>query len=339
MNNKINNKIIEEFNKLVKQIQYDIDHEKDKNTKLKHSFRLQSVKKALQIIENFPDKITSSVQLKDIPGIGKGTLDRIDEILQTGKLSEIKIDINEQQYLNYVNELEELFGIGKVKAYELYEKYGITSIKELKDLYEKKKIDLPDNIVAGLKYYDLIKDKIPREEMDQIDTFLHTIIPQIDTELFGIICGSYRRLRPTSNDIDMLLVHPSIKTKNDKNNKNDFLARFINKLKEVNFIVQSLTSDNVQTKYMGLCQYKNNPIRRIDIRFIPYESYYTAILYFTGSSTLNKQMRKIADSLGYTLNEYGLYDNINKKQFIINSEKDVFDELGLDYLSPEQRSI
>ena len=42
---------------------------------------------------------------------------------------------------------------------------------------------------------------------------------------------------------------------------------------------------------MGFCKYKNNLIRRIDIRLIPFESIYAAILYFTGSYELNKIMR------------------------------------------------
>ena len=104
------------------------------------------------------------------------------------------------------------------------------------------------------------------------------------------------------------------------------------------FITDSLTCDNVETKYMGFCKYKEY-VMRIDIRYVPYDSYYTAILYFTGSKEFNKKMRKVAIKNGYMLNEYGLYDEKNNKQFKINSEKDVFDALNMHYLSPNDRNI
>jgi DNA polymerase/3'-5' exonuclease PolX len=332
-----NSNIINEFQKLIKQIKFDIDHEKNKKNKIKHSYRLQAIKKVLKILINYPDEIKSSEQLKDIKGIGKGSLERIDEILKFGKLKEILNDSQNQKYLEYIEELDKIYGIGKSKAYELYKKYNIKSIKELQELYNKKKIDLPDNIVKGLKYYGLAKTNIPRSEITKIENYLFKILEKIDIELFGIICGSYRRKQLTSNDIDFLMVHPSIKTKKDtKKIKINYLNKFIQYLKKDNFIVESLTSENVPTKYMGLCKYKNNPIRRIDIRFVPYESYYSAILYFTGPKDFNTKMRRVAINMGYTLNEYGLFNN--NKMFKINSEKDIFDLLHMEYLPPEKRN-
>ena len=87
---------------------------------------------------------------------------------------------------------------------------------------------------------------------------------------------------------------------------------------------------------MGIFKWNNSKPRRIDIRFIPTQSYYSAILYFTGSKDFNKNMRLIAISHNYTLNEYGLYDE-NKKIFKINSEKDIFDILGMEYITPDKR--
>jgi DNA polymerase beta len=70
------------------------------------------------------------------------------------------------------------------------------------------------------------------------------------------------------------------------------------------FIAHSLTDINVDALYMGYCRYGSNPIRRVDIRFLPYESYSTALLYFTGSKNFNRSMRKY----GNRLSEYQLTD-------------------------------
>ena len=86
---------------------------------------------------------------------------------------------------------------------------------------------------------------------------------------------------------------------------------------------------------MGFSQYLNNPPRRIDIRFISYDSYPAAILYFTGSGDLNKKMREIAKKKGYKLSEYGLFDN--NKPIKVSSERDIFHALGIEYIPPQLR--
>ena len=83
-------------------------------------------------------------------------------------------------------------------------------------------------------------------------------------------------------------------------------------------------------------------VRRIDIRFVPYDYYPAALLYFTGSYELNTQMRQIAKTLGYKLNEYGLFklkkdDIYSDTPVKVKSEKDIFKKLKLDYLEPHER--
>ena len=102
-------------------------------------------------------------------------------------------------------------------------------------------------------------------------------------------------------------------------------------------MIEFLTDTSVQTKFMGIFKWKTSKPRRIDIRIIPLESYYSALLYFTGSKDFNKQMRLNAITMDYTLNEYGLYDE-NGKMFKVNSEKEIFDLLGLEYIQPINRN-
>ena len=46
--------------------------------------------------------------------------------------------------------------------------------------------------------------------------------------------------------------------------------------------------------------------RRIDIRLIPDDQYYCALLYFTGSDIFNKNLRAHALEQGFTVNEYSV---------------------------------
>lgn len=334
--NNLNTNIINQFTLLVEQIKLDIDYSSGKK-QLVNMYRLASIKKVLSILEKIKEPITSSEQLKGIKGIGNRSLKRIDEIIKTGKLAEIKISKESLEYLKIITELEDVFGIGRKKAYELFTKYSIKSIDDLKKKVLNKQIDLPDNIIKGLEYVGKINTKIPRNEIDKINEVLLKTTQQIDSQLFGLTCGSYRRGKDTSGDVDFIIVHTNLKTKNDiENSKINYLESFVKKLKQNGIIVDSLTSDNVPTKYMGICRLLNGELCRIDIRLIQYNSFYPAILYFTGSKDLNKKMRSLAESHGYLLNEYGLFDS-KGAPFNVKSEKNIFELLGMEYLEPSNR--
>jgi DNA polymerase/3'-5' exonuclease PolX len=331
------NKIIEEFKKLQQQIIFDIDNTSGL-TKLKNQYRLKSISLSLKILEKYnkdtitPDDFKNIIKIK---GIGKGTIRRIKEIIDTGKLSEVKITESDKQYLKMIEELEDVYGIGRITAYNLFKEYKIKSIQELIDKVHKKEILVSENIIKGLKYVNNLDIKIPRSDILDISEYLLNIMFKIDINLFGTVCGSYRRLKETSGDVDFIIIHNNYKTNKDKLQIN-YIDLVIKKLIEENFIIDSLTRTDVKTKYMGIFKWKNSMPRRIDIRLFPLESYYSALLYFTGSKDFNKQMRLNAISHDYTLNEYGLYDEKNK-MFKVNSEKEIFDLLNMEYITPDKR--
>lgn len=82
--------VLDNFRQLIKQIKIDIDNTTGKE-QLKNMYRLKSIDLARKIIEKNPDKIINLKELEQIKGIGPGTIKRIEEIMKTGKLSEIKI--------------------------------------------------------------------------------------------------------------------------------------------------------------------------------------------------------------------------------------------------------
>ena len=331
----MNDRIIKEFERLVKQIKFDIDKKRSN----KDIFRLRQIQNALNIIKKYDKEITSGDQLQDIKGIGKGTMRRIDEILKNKYLKEIDINTFDKKYLKHIEELEQIYGIGRKTAQKLIEKYNIKTVKQLKQAFKNKKIDLPDDIILGLKYHNVYKQDIPRNEIDEINKYFKTVTKQIDNNLKHVICGSYRRNKHTSNDIDVLLVHTKIISKKDMENHKNYLKEFVKKLTKDKFIIDDIDK-NYQVKYMGFSKYKNKPVRRLDIMYVPYDSYHTSLLHFTGSWEFNRKMRELALDLGYTLNQYGLYKFKNGKKIRIktNTEEDIFEKLGMEYIEPQNRN-
>ena len=338
-----NEPIIKELMKLVDQIRIQIDIAPSTSEWTTNNFRLKQILNAIGIIKQYPKEIKAGADLKGIKGIGKGTISRIDEIIKTGKLSEIKVTSKEEKYSKYIEELEQIHGIGHRTAYDLVIKHGIKSIAELKQAYNNGTVELTKQALTGLKYHGIVKQNIPREEITEIDKYLQAKAKKIDKDLILIICGSYRRQKPTSNDIDVLITHPKIKTKlqlREQSEEQNYLHRLINELKKDTFIIDDLTDKDYEIKYMGYLKSKKGDVHRIDMRYVPYESYPIALVYFSGPGNFNIKIRSLAESLGMLLNEYGLYKLVNgkKKRVKIISEKDVFEKLGLEYLPPNLRT-
>jgi DNA polymerase/3'-5' exonuclease PolX len=342
--NQKNQLIIDQFNKLITQIKFQIDNAADKKEERIHQFRLQQMNKILKIIKNYPREIKSGDELKDMKGVGKGTIARIDEILKKGKLKELVGLSAQQKHVDVIDELEKIIGIGRKTANALVKEHKIKSIEQLKKKIDSGKIEVNDKVKLGLKYYGVVQQGIPRTEMMKMDKLILKEVKKVDLSLHGIICGSYRRQKLVSNDIDVLITHPDIKTKKDLANlkdKENHLKLLIKRLKKKGFLLDDMTDKNPESKYMGFCRLnKNTAVRRIDIRYVPYQSYYPALLYFTGSAEFNQKMRGLAVSLDYKLNEYGLYkvkDDELLKRIKVTSEEDIMNKLGMEYVEPQYR--
>ncbi len=371
-------------------------------------FRLSNFKKAFAIITAYSSEISNGNELKDIKGIGKGIISRINEILETGTLAELsevensncdgdeskpkrQLTTKQKQIVN----LQKITGIGPRNAIKLYD-LGVTLDKLKKEWGKFVKKDSQNNILmleklgdvnmfakkgklpsaailhkrrlklledkisgtnllkylnhhqlVGLKYFDDIETRIPRKEIQQIEKLLKRECNNIDSKLEVIIAGSYRRGKPDSGDVDVLIAHPYLKTDEDITNSDTlYLVDLVNRLTSSRFLVDHLTKLG-RTKYMGICKVSERGLgRRIDIRFVSWMAYTPALLYFTGSKEFNTHMRGVALQKGYTLNEYGIYKlvkvegkkrRVKGDKIMVNTEKDVFDLLGMTYLEPTQR--
>jgi len=187
--------------------------------------------------------------------------------------------------------------------------------------------------LVGVKHYHNIMKKIPRDEIVKFEKILGKLLKKMNDGLILTICGSYRRGRKESGDIDCFLTHKDIVSKNNQEMLNDIVSV----LTKCNILVDHLTEYG-GTKYMGMGKIGEIP-RRIDIRVIPWEAYAYAILYFTGSKNHNLKMRNQARKLGYKLNEYGMENIMDHKLVKCETEEQIFEVLGMEYMDPTQRDI
>jgi DNA polymerase beta len=312
----MNDQLIENLKILIKYYSITKDH-----------FRRTAYEKALKVIKNLEFQITDINQVKKTKGIGKSTLEKINEYLNTGmikKVEEIKLILEPEKTTKeiVIEMFLKIWGVGEVKANSLWEK-GYRSIE---DIIKEPKV-LNRLQLIGLKYYDDLQLKIPRINV----TVIQVIIRFILDKTFGkntytlIVAGSYRRCKSYSNDIDILIT-----------SKLFTLKDIVEVLQKWNVISDVLSFQ--KEKFMGVahCPKGNEPYFRLDIEFLPEEEFAFGLLYFTGSKDFNKEMRWHAKKLGYTLNQHGLKTSEGK--FIrANTEEEIFELLDLEYVKPKKR--
>jgi DNA polymerase/3'-5' exonuclease PolX len=308
--------IIEEFKSLITKLKNDISLMSDKKEINSINFKIRNYHKVIKSLESFTcendTEITDSGIFKDLDGIGKGTLTRIDMIIKNGILDEghVEISTKDKETTKRIDDLLSITGIGPVRAGELNNE-GITLEMLLNDYMNHKEDGefmkkLTHHQIIGLKYYHQFIKRIPREVITKIDKKIQKLLKKYmdikgikDLDIDAIICGSYRRGCSSSGDIDLLV---------SGDEKFD-LIDFVKFLTEDGMITDHLTEKGT-TKFMGVCE----DGYRLDIRFIPRESFGAALMYFTGSKEFNTMVRTEALKQGYTLEEYGLYPLIIEKE-------------------------
>jgi DNA polymerase beta len=288
-------------------------------------FRARAYQKAQETIMAYPDDILSPKQLEGQPGIGSTIMEKLNEYVATGTLR-----VLEREKTNPINILADVYGIGPKKAAELV----AADVKTIETLRQRQDELLNDVQKVGLKYYEQIQERIPRSEIEEFNHVFESVFSKVAANSPGAkyeIVGSYRRGAQTSGDIDVIITGSS----------NDIYTRFINELLKTGVIVEVLSRG--QSKTLVIAKLPDKPIaRRVDFLFAPPNEFAFAILYFTGSKIFNTVMRQRALNQGYTFNEHGIYHLENKKkgekvEQAFQSEKDIFDFLGLQFKEPNER--
>lgn len=290
-------------------------------------FRSRAYKKAEETLILFPQDITSdnykSIGLEDLSGIGETIMRKIEEYIETGTLR-----ILERERTDPRNVFTDVYGIGPKKAKELVDN-GFTTIPQLRE-----KQDEVLNAIqrTGLRYYEDIMERIPRSEIDTYSRVFERAFDKVkESDSRYEIVGSYRRGGHTSGDIDVVIT----------SNNNDVFKRFLDLLSDERIVVEVLSRG--PTKSLVIAKLPDEKhARRVDFLYTTQEEYPFAVLYFTGSKIFNTVMRGRALSMGYSLNEHGLYilngkTKGGKVDHTFQNERDIFKILKMEYKEPHER--
>ena len=294
-------------------------------TKRGEPFKSRAYQKAQESIVLYENDITHEnyKELNKLSGVGETIINKIGEYIQTGTLR-----LLERERADPQNVLADVYGIGPKKASDLVDK-GIKTIDELREK-EDELLNAVQKI--GLKYYDDILQRIPRSEIDEYHSLFSKTFNEVkETDSKYEIVGSYRRNVMTSGDIDVIIT---------SENKEVF-KNFIDSLLKQGIILEILSRGPTKSLVVAKLPHKKYA-RRVDFLYTSPEEYPFAVLYFTGSKIFNTVMRGRALSMGYSLNEHGLYKMEGKKkgdkiEHSFSNESDIFKFLQMEYKEPSER--
>ena len=258
-------------------------------------------------------------------GLGKEIRAKILTILEHGSLD---IEPAIRAKAAALTAFRGIYGVGPKKAEELVAA-GYTSIADVRAAAAANPKLLNKNQHVGLQYYEDINSRIPREEMEKHEIVLMTLM---SLDLGGMIVGSYRRGRPDSGDIDVLVRVPDPSVDAGK-----ALAEYVEKLKARGYIREVLAQGD--HKCLAVAALPGGAARRLDLLVTPPAEFPFAVLYFTGSDGFNVAMRAHALTRGFTLNEHALTQvSTGKTVGGIKTEQDIFKALKLQWREPEERT-
>ncbi|HYB04296.1 MAG TPA: DNA polymerase/3'-5' exonuclease PolX [Nitrososphaerales archaeon] len=260
--------------------------------------------------------------LEDIPSVGKGIAEKIEELIKTGKL-EYYENLKKKVPVD-IDSLSAIEGLGPKKIKILWQELGIRNIDDLEKACLSHKVckiagfqeKTEENLLSGIQFTKKSKGRF-------ILGFVLGSIREIENRLRNqdmnarvAVAGSVRRMKETIGDVDFLVA----------SEKPAEIMHFFTTMPEVaEVIAKGDTKSSI----------KLNTGMNADLRVVPVTSFGAALQYFTGNKDHNIAIRKIAQSKKLKLSEYGLFRG--NRAVAGKEEDEIYEKLGLKWIPPELR--
>lgn len=291
-----------------------------------NEFRVRSYRQAEQTLFDLTvpveEMIENGEDITSLPGIGDSHAEKIKELVKTGtcsRLEELREDFPED-----LTDLMKVPGLGAKKVALLHRELGIKNLKDLEKAAREKRIQnlegmgakSEENILKGVATLKTTAGRISIKEASDKFKELDKYLSDIADIQVKQVAGSLRRSKDTIGDLDVLIITEDRK-------------EVIKKIRGYHQI-EEISAEGEEKLFVHL-----TGGLEVDFRFFEKESFGAALMYFTGSKAHNVELRKLAQTKGWKLNEYGVFDG--QKKLAGKKEKEVYNKLGMDWVPPELR--
>ena len=289
-------------------------------------FRIRAYRNAARMLDALGRDVRTLADqpaaLDALPGVGPDLAGKIIEITRTGSCA--LLERLRKELPPGITQLLKIPGLGPKRVRALHQELGIETAEQLRQAAELGRLRalhgfgrLSEQRILAAVTNLLRKDvRYRRDRMEPLAQALVAQVGAIPGVHQALVVGSLRRGNETVGDIDVLVTA-------------DKPGRVMDNMstgKEV---------QRVLGKGITRCSLLHQSGVQIDVRAVAPASMGAAALYFTGSKAHNIALRKLAQSQGLKLNEYGLYRG--RQRIAGATEESVFAALGLATIAPELR--
>jgi len=278
---------------------------------------------SLRILGQEAETYRQSQPLTSIPGVGKAIAEKINELLDTGKLG--FLEKLEAEVPISLLEILEIPDVGPKKVALFWRQAGITTLAELEQaanehhlqklpgMGEKSELRILDGIAAlhrrsgrmtlgvarpiGLRWVDWLRKQ--------------SCVQQAE------LAGSLRRWRSTIGDLDLVAAC---------SDSTALMAAFTSHPEVVRVLGQGDNKSSIELSN-GL---------KLQLWTQPLENFGSLLQFVSGSKEHNVRLRELALKQGWSLSERGLTSS-DGKLVSFDDEKSLYKALGLPWIPPELR--
>jgi DNA polymerase (family 10) len=289
-------------------------------------FRIRAYRNAARTLGELPQEarvlLEKGEDLTRLPGIGDDLAAKIREIVDTGRCS--LLERLQRELPPAVTELLQISGLGPKRVKALYHDLEVQTVEQLyraardgrirslPGFGEKTELNILQAVEAHVSQARRFKLAVAAQYAGTLTAYLQAI-PGVDRVT---VAGSFRRMRETVGDLDILITAAA---------DSPVMQHFTAYDEVADVLSAGSTRASVVLK-SGL---------QVDLRVVAQQAYGAALHYFTGSKAHNIAIRRLAQKLGLKVNEYGVFRGTQRIAGL--DEASVYQSVGLPFIPPELR--
>jgi DNA polymerase (family 10) len=208
----------------------------------------------------------------------------------------------------------------------LYRDVGIDSVESLQEAIRDGRLHgmkgfgakTEENILHGIDLMQRSHGRVLIGTAMDVAEGVVAALREVDAAVRVAYAGSLRRMAETIGDVDVLVA---------SDNAEPVAKAFVALPLVFEVIASGGTKTSIRTED-GL---------QIDLRVVPPACWGAALQYFTGSKAHNIKTRELAVRRGLKLSEYGLFDADTDELIVAETEEEVYERLGMQWVPPTLR--
>jgi len=300
-----------------------------------NDFKTRAYGNAARLISQLDGDLADLVATKkigDLRGIGDALQEKITTLVTTGKLQYLE-DLRATVPPGLV-EMLRIPTLGTKKVKLLHDKLKVSTLAELQAACDRGEVatlagfgaKTQQRIIDGIRFLGTVGNRVRVDQAAAVANVLLERLRKLPGVIRAEVCGSVRRRKETSKDIDILVSAVG---------SSPIMSAFCTFPEVTQIVAQGPTKSSIVATVIV-----NGKaiVLGADLRVVSDEQFPFAVVYFTGSKEHNIRLRQKAIEMGLSLNEYALTGPRGPKDSVkAADEVGVYKALGLPFIEPELR--